>query len=209
MGNEGGQWRDGRRAWKRLEGWLRDDDGGDDPAALTALCDIGRLRRVLDQAELVAVRTARRRGKSWAEIATQLGVTRQSAWERWKDLDEAPGEPDAVIGQAALELRRRATVIVPNIVGVTVYEARETLEQRGLFGVGSDPDAPPMTGDDATRFVVTDQSPEAGAKVPRGSTVRLWVERGGGSGVREPRRPQPDPWVGRAMRDELTDEAVG
>ena len=29
-------------------------------------------------------------GKSWAEIATHLGVTRQSAWERWRDLDDSP-----------------------------------------------------------------------------------------------------------------------
>jgi hypothetical protein len=48
--------------------------------------------------------------------------------------------------------------------------------------------------------------------VPAGSQVTLWVERGGGSGVREPRRPKPTPRVGREMRDDLdehSDEAVG
>jgi hypothetical protein len=39
--------------------------------------------------------------------------------------------------------------------------------------------------------------------------VTLWIERGGGSGVREPRRPKPDPRAARAMRDEVSDEAVG
>jgi hypothetical protein len=56
--------------------------------------------------------------------------------------------------------------------------------------------------------VVVDQSPEAGAKVPAGSSVMLWVERGGGSGVREPRRPRPDSSPGAKMRDEIVDEAV-
>ena len=48
------------------------------------------MRRLLDQAELAAVRAARGRAKTWAEIATRLGVTRQSAWERWRDLDDEP-----------------------------------------------------------------------------------------------------------------------
>uniref|UniRef100_UPI0015F0DF9C AsnC family transcriptional regulator n=1 Tax=Pseudonocardia pini TaxID=2758030 RepID=UPI0015F0DF9C len=76
-------WRDGREAWDRLARRLRTGD-----AALDALSDIGSLRRLLDRAELEAVRDARGARRSWAEIATRLGVSRQSAWERWKDLDE-------------------------------------------------------------------------------------------------------------------------
>ena len=72
---------DGRRAWERLKGWHQDNasadpghpDDGD--SALDALADVGLVRRLLDQAELVAVRTARRHGKSWAEIATRLGIS--------------------------------------------------------------------------------------------------------------------------------------
>src|SRR6476659_5254166 len=95
MGKSIDPWQDGRRAWKRLSGWQDDSasaghpDDGD--AALAALTDVGAVHRILDQFELIAVRTARRHGKSWAEIATRLGVTRQSAWERWRDLDEADG----------------------------------------------------------------------------------------------------------------------
>jgi hypothetical protein len=94
VGKSKSPWLDGRRAWSRLKGWHqggpsavpgRADDG---ESALDALADVGQIRRLLDQAELVAVRTARRHGKSWAEIATRLGVARQSAWERWRDLDE-------------------------------------------------------------------------------------------------------------------------
>ncbi|WP_458114598.1 helix-turn-helix domain-containing protein [Arthrobacter sp. R1-13] len=34
------------------------------------------------------MRQARKAGLSWTEIATALGVTRQSAWERWRELDK-------------------------------------------------------------------------------------------------------------------------
>src|SRR3954453_17289271 len=75
-------WQAGRRAWERLAGWLRDEpsthpDTGD--AAVDALDDISVVRRLLDQAELVAGRPARRRGKSWAEIATRGGGRRRPA----------------------------------------------------------------------------------------------------------------------------------
>ena len=108
-----------------------------------------------------AVRTARSHGKSWAEIATRLGVTRQSAWERWRDLDEAPSAPvespsegalraeaeaaAAVVTQAARDRRRRSSTVVPNVVGMTWGKAREVLFDKGLVAVGSDPDGPPPT----------------------------------------------------------------
>jgi hypothetical protein len=214
MGKGRSSWQDGRRAWERLNGWHQDSPAAtpghpDDAAsALDALADIGRVRHLLDQAELVAVRTARRHGKSWAEIATKLGVTRQSAWERWRDLDEEPpSEQAALIERAASELRRRASVVVPNVVGLSWDDARHVLSRVGLIASRPDPDAPPLL--DMTGFVVTDQSPESGAKVPRGAAITLWVERGGGSGVREPLHPKPQPRAGRAMRDEAADEAVG
>ena len=91
-------WRDGRRAWERLEEWAaRARSAGtsaDGDAALDALDDVGQVRHLLDQAELAAVRLARRDLRSWTEIATRLGVTRQSAWERWRDVDDE-GAPSA------------------------------------------------------------------------------------------------------------------
>ncbi len=216
-------WQDGRRAWMRLRGWYQDDasavpghpdDGG---GALKALADVGLIRHLLGQAELVAVRTARRHGKSWAEIATMLGVTRQSAWERWRDLDEGSEQPPSgpqpvrgeVVERAARELRRRSSTMVPDVIGLSWDDARHVLQREGLVGVGPDPDGPPLTAMGWPDAVVTDQSPESGAKVPAGSQVRLWTERGGGSGVREPRRPKPAPRAARAMLDETSDEAVG
>ena len=203
-------WDAGRRAWERLAG--RHADTGDD--AVDALEDIGVVRRLLDQAELVAVRTARRNGKSWAEIATRLGVSRQSAWEKWRDVDDEQSEglqlegiKEAEIADSArrISLRRRSNVVVPNVVGMTWDKARDVLRRKDLFGVSPDDD--PMQWSHA---VVTDQSPESGAKVPVGSRVLLWVERGeGGAGVREPRRPKPTPGHGREWRPEPSEEAVG
>jgi hypothetical protein len=232
MAKDNGPWQSGRRAWERLNGWHQDSPSAhpghpdDGQGAVDALADIGLVRRWLDQAELVAVRTARTHGKSWAEIATRLGVTRQSAWERWRELDNAVDvpsptstfEPDAVLAaeaanateRVARELRRRSSVVVPNVIGMPSDEAQEALRAVGLIGVGSDPDGPPLAAVGSPGSVVTDQSPDSGAKVPAGSPVTLWLERGGGSaGVREPRRPKPSPRSAREMRLEPTDEAVG
>ena len=215
MGTAEDAWEAGRRAWERLAGWLRDEpsahpDTGD--AAVDALDDIGVVRRLLDQAELVAVRTARRSGKSWAEIATRLGVSRQSAWERWRDVDDESAATDvtqdsgiADAARRARGLRRRSSVVVPNVVGMTWDTARDILRRKDLFGVNADDEPLPWSS-----AVVTDQSPESGAKVPVGSRVLLWVVRGeGGAGVREPRRPRPTPGHSREWLPEAADEAVG
>jgi hypothetical protein len=255
MSKDRGPWQLGRRAWERLDGWHQDGpsarpghaDGG--AGALEALADVGFVRHLLDQAELVAVRTARRHGKSWAEIATKLGVTRQSAWERWRELDDAPGAssqagsqaasaeatglspgvlesaieaaaagmvadasitPAEVLERTARDLRRRSNVRVPNVLGMSWDDARVALVKVSLVGVGPDLDGPPMETTIWADTKVVDQSPESGAKVPAGSTVTLWVRRGGGSaGVREPRRPLPGPQSAREMRYQDSDEAVG
>ncbi|MHB2022047.1 MAG: PASTA domain-containing protein [Mycobacteriales bacterium] len=171
-----------------------------------ALSDVSMLRRLLDRTELNAVRLARRHGHSWAEVATRLGVTRQSAWERWRDLDDEPAETgslqataaaeaaDELVSRASARRRRQAIVTVPDVVGLSLGEARTVLSGLGLVATGPDPDGPPLTTYGSPGGVVTDQIPESGAKVAIGSAVRLWTGRGGGSsGVREPRRPGPGP----------------
>lgn len=252
------RWLEARLAWEQLANWHQDgspttdehSDGGD--GALTALADIGLLRRLLEQAELDAVRTARRHGKSWTEIAVRLGVTRQSAWERWRDLDEAPapqpsegpsqpgttttatattaaaaggadataepagrvsrlpgGGPAEVVERAARQLRRWSSVVVPDVIGMSWDAARQRLADKGLVAVGPDLGGPVPESLGQPDSVVTDQSPEAGARATAGSLVTLWVSRGGGSaGVREPRRPKPAPTSARQMRYEPSDEAV-
>jgi hypothetical protein len=48
------------------------------------------VRGLLETAELNAVETARRNGESWNAIAVAIGVTRQTAWEKWRQPDEVP-----------------------------------------------------------------------------------------------------------------------
>jgi hypothetical protein len=204
-------WGEERRAWERLWLWLglgEPDRRGID--ALDGLSDIGRLRDLLDKAEAAAVRDARRRGSSWAEIGERLGVTRQSAWERWRDLDEAPEiAVNRVLADAAAELaaeavknRRHSTVRVPDVVGQTFSQARKVLMGKGLVALGPDPEDAALTASEWASAAVTDQSPEAGAKVPKGGRVTLWLGRGGTAGDREPRCPTPGPRSLRAARDE-------
>lgn len=183
----------GNDAWDRLRGWLGPDPSGD---PLQALQDVGEVRRSLDNAELAAVRAARRAGSSWAEIATRLGVSRQSAWERWRELDEPVATPTV----AARGRRRAATFEVPNVIGLDVEGARLMLSRVSLTAVSGDPDGAPLAlaGRGA---VVTDQAPEAGAKVEADARIRLWWSAdGGGAGVREPRRPAPRSGSGRELR---------
>lgn len=48
---------------------------------------VQEIRQKCDRTELRTVQEARRAGLSWTEIATALGVTRQSAWEHWHEID--------------------------------------------------------------------------------------------------------------------------
>ncbi|KAA9157449.1 PASTA domain-containing protein [Amycolatopsis acidicola] len=195
-------WDEAQQAWRRLAGWSGSAPG----EALSALDDLGLVRRLLDQTEFEAVRTARAEGRSWSEIAVRLGVTRQSAWERWRDIDEPAPAPEPVSGRSARH-RRRSSVKVPNVIGRSIEDARALLEKEDLHAVSPDPGDVPLDVLDRPGGVVTDQSPESGARVPPGSLVRLWVDRGEG-GVREPRRPEPEPRTGRKMKDEITDQTV-
>jgi hypothetical protein len=216
-------WEQARQALRRLAANSERPRGDDD--GLASLSDIGVVRRLLDQAELAAVRTARRSGKSWAEIATHLGVTRQSAWERWRDLDDSPrgGESGRsaestvlddlddtasdLIQIHAREQRRAAKTLVPNLVGLEWIEARDLLAGEGLVAINAQPDNPSDPG--SRGWVVTDQSPESGARVSAGSVVRLWVRGDGDAGVREPRRPRPTPRSARETSPEPHDQAIG
>jgi hypothetical protein len=201
-------WDDGVAAWRRLVGRSRT---GED--ALDALSDVGLIRRSLDQAELDAVRDARRAGKSWAEIATRLGMTRQSAWERWRELDEEPA-PQAALepatGEAAEQgVPGRTTVIVPDVVGMSWVGARHRLLEERLHAVSADLTLLPFLGPEAADYQVVEQKPVAGDRVASASPVTLWLHRGPGSaGVRAPLKNPPDPWVRRGAVDEETGNSV-
>jgi hypothetical protein len=209
------------KPWKRLGPWL---PGGEPPrdgeAALRALADVAEVRRTLEQAELLAVRTARRERKSWTEIATMLTISRQSAWERWRELDPEsdaptrPDEPDRAADAAddlVARVRRRRTVEVPDLVGFTAAEALGILTSTGLVAVSATPGIELHETRDGRRpAVIIRQYPDPGTRIQSASTIRLWLERGDGeAGVREPRRPTTPPREARARLDEHTEEAVG
>src|SRR5689334_235338 len=131
----GHAWDEGRQAWNRL---CRDPNGpADGDRALVDLSDIGTVRRALEHAELQAVRIARRHRKSWSAIAVQLGVTRQSAWERWRDVDEQPS------GRTSGRPTDATTVAVPDVLGYTWVEARHTPSQAGPVAVQAVPQETP------------------------------------------------------------------
>ena len=48
----------------------------------TGLRAVSALRKLVDQLERAQVRSARTHGWSWAEIAKELGVTRQAAFKK-------------------------------------------------------------------------------------------------------------------------------
>ena len=54
--------------------------GDEDPR--TGLRAVAALRKLVDQLERAQVRAARAQGWSWAEIARELGVTRQAAFKK-------------------------------------------------------------------------------------------------------------------------------
>lgn len=54
--------------------------GNQDPR--TGLRAVAALRKLVDQLERAQVRSARAQGWSWAEVGTELGVTRQAAFKR-------------------------------------------------------------------------------------------------------------------------------
>lgn len=222
-----GLWDEGRRAWTRLLQWL---STAARPAAsarsgVEALADITLLRQLLTQAEAAAVKAARREGRSWSEIAASVGMSRQSAWERWRDLDrpEHAGEGAVAMPEEVGQTLEAATddlldvlvhgppeVRVPDVVAAAWPRAQQLLRTAGLRGIVVDPVDFPAAVAAPEDWQVVEQKPQAGGLLARGSAVSLWLSRGPGSaGVREPRRLPPDPRSARGARDEPADEPVG
>ena len=54
-----------------------------DEAPLDGLCESAQIAAALDKLQRDLVRRARHAGRTWDEIGASLGVSRQSAWERF------------------------------------------------------------------------------------------------------------------------------
>ena len=57
-------------------------------APLDGLCESAGLARAVDKLQRDLVRQAREAGRSWTEIGEALGVSRQSAWQRFSSPDD-------------------------------------------------------------------------------------------------------------------------
>ncbi|MGH9089049.1 MAG: PASTA domain-containing protein [Acidimicrobiales bacterium] len=86
------------------------------------------------------------------------------------------------------------TVVVPQLIGLPVGEARSLADAAELILTSGAPDGPPLGSLTLTGYwVVTEQRPPAGTAVEPASLVVIDFEDGGGgeAGDREPRTPRP------------------
>ena len=105
--NDSEAWRCASHAWQRLRAGATSSTKDNDTTS--TLSDIGEVRRLLDRAELSAVRATRDQGISWAEIATHLGIPLYAVMEQWGELDEALAaralhQPTPSAGDSATDL---------------------------------------------------------------------------------------------------------
>lgn len=88
-----------------------------------------------------------------------------------------------------------ATVTVPDLIGLTVDQARLAGLEAGVVVASADLDGPPIGTVALGRTVVVTQEPVPGIEVPPGDLVLVtWIDLGGGgpdAGDREPRVPPP------------------
>ena len=99
--------------------------------------------------------------------------------------------------------RRRDLVTVPNVIGMSTSQAKREADHAGLWLRGPEADAGPVVVSDMPTGVITAQAPESGSLVGPGSALAVWIEGNddGRGGMREPRRPLPDPKGRKAVFD--------
>ncbi|MCZ2815179.1 PASTA domain-containing protein [Modestobacter sp. VKM Ac-2984] len=101
--------------------------------------------------------------------------------------------------------RAAELVLVPSIVGLEVQVARRVANTAGVELAQPDPDGPPLGALTwPGRYRVVGQEPAAGSVLHRWDSLVVRTEPvdDGAAGVREPRRPHPDPHAGRATPTE-------
>ncbi|MBV6760564.1 hypothetical protein KV605_29430 [Rhodococcus opacus] len=80
-------------------------------------------------------------------------------------------------------------------------KAKRAADHAGLWLRGPEADAGPLGKSDLHTGVITAQAPTSGSLVDPGSALAVWIDRSddGGGGMREPRRPLPDPKGNKAV----------
>ncbi len=72
----------------RLTLWTQLDEAG----VRDTLSELAHITVTLENDKVHAVSTARKLGLSWEEIARELNVSKQTAWNRWSYLDDAEAD---------------------------------------------------------------------------------------------------------------------
>ncbi|TKV58301.1 serine/threonine kinase [Nakamurella flava] len=105
----------------------------------------------------------------------------------------------------------RSPVLTPRLVGLSVDDAGGVASRHQVCMVRENPDTPgevvAVVSDGVTATVLS-QCPPTGTAVFPGSAVTVTWREDGGDGVREPRRPSPDPLVMSRMRSVDADDSV-
>ncbi|TCO46452.1 PASTA domain-containing protein [Actinocrispum wychmicini] len=101
--------------------------------------------------------------------------------------------------------RHADRVVVPDVVGLPVVVGRQVCTDAGLALAQPDPDGPPLGALTwPGTYVITAQDPPPGTTLYRWDSVRVRFRPvGGDAGVREPRRPSPEPRTLAAEADPL------
>ncbi|TQC42493.1 PASTA domain-containing protein [Rhodococcus sp. WS4] len=101
--------------------------------------------------------------------------------------------------------RHRDFITVPNVIGMSPLQAKREANHAGLWLRGPEADAGPIGESELSTGVITAQAPEAGSLVHPVSALAVWIARDddGGGGMREPRRPLPDPKGNKEVFDAL------
>lgn len=100
-----------------------------------ALRAITQLRRDLDVLERVHVRRAVDAGRSWSQVASALGISKQAAHRRHRSV---PGIPDVTLEELVQQGGPRGKVLVTSEARAAVRFAREEAAALGHGSVGSE-----------------------------------------------------------------------
>src|SRR5437899_13003470 len=90
--------------WERWERIVKDKNA--DPLEVLTVSTM--YQRYFDAVQREAVRVARAAGRSWAEIADAVGIAKQSAWEKWKDVSVERADLQQQVDERVARERRQA-----------------------------------------------------------------------------------------------------
>ena len=113
-----------------------------------------------------------------------LTISRQAAWERWRELDSEPdstiqpADAQRITGAVTADLvaraGRRRIVKVPDLLGLTWADAITIFTRSGLDAVLATPDTSPHGSPEDLRPIgVVRQYPDPDTRIHAASTVKL------------------------------------